>query len=741
MALLILALLYVQVRETVRSADRRVGFSSEPQADGGLRVVDVAPGLAGATAGLQVGDILRVIGPRAIRGQADYDVVAESFERGAPIEFDVERQGQRVVLEVKPGASFPLADTAINLLVCLGYLIVGFLALPQAREDVRARLLFLFGSAVALELALPVNLIGAPSLSASADVLTYVLAGLQVGLELHLASVIPTTPPWLTRRRWIVPAYYAGGVCLAAFLVLSYFAGRGGGGLWQGAMPASTLLNNIVLPLWSTAVVALLLRSALRHDTPRGRQQAALVLLGVLPWFLYIATGLIYSLRDVDQPAWITNLQPWALLIYPIAVFVAIFRYRLFNLETVVRRSLVYTLLTGSLLLIFYSAVGAGGALFSEWFEDGRSSVWVVSGATLLLGLLFAPLRSRVQRMIERRFFPERHALRQRLIALAGELPALGQVPRMGRHLVQRLVEIFELRTASLLLADPKSGLLVSVASSGEARPNDAELSLLLSPEDPGMDLLRQARRPLPATQISKRSAALAQRLQAARTELAVPMLSHDRMVGVLLLGARKSGADSVPAEEFELLNLVAQHAGAVFENARLFESATYEGLTGLLRREAILDVLEKELHRGLRYQRPLTIGMADLDHFKRVNDTHGHLAGDTLLKRVSLALAAGLRGTDSIGRYGGEEFLVVLPETQLEGATAVAEKVRRLVEDTATTMDDGSEVRLTISIGLASIADVEGPVTAAALLAVADRALYRAKEAGRNRVESALAV
>jgi diguanylate cyclase (GGDEF)-like protein len=196
-----------------------------------------------------------------------------------------------------------------------------------------------------------------------------------------------------------------------------------------------------------------------------------------------------------------------------------------------------------------------------------------------------------------------------------------------------------------------------------------------------------------------------------------------------------------VPSEELELLNLVAQHAATVFENARLFESATYEGLTGLLRREAIFEVLEKELHRALRYQRPLTIGMADLDHFKRVNDTHGHLAGDMLLKRVSVALAAGLRGTDSIGRYGGEEFLLVLPETVIDGATAVAEKVRHLVEETATTMDDGSEVRLTISIGLASISDVQGPVTAASLLAVADRALYRAKEAGRNRVEPAVAV
>jgi len=90
-------------------------------------------------------------------------------------------------------------------------------------------------------------------------------------------------------------------------------------------------------------------------------------------------------------------------------------------------------------------------------------------------------------------------------------------------------------------------------------------------------------RRPLPALQLAAKSAALAQRLQAARAELAVPLMSHDRMVGVLLLGGHSGG--EVPSEELELLNLVAQHAATVFENARLFESATYEGLTGLLRR------------------------------------------------------------------------------------------------------------------------------------------------------------
>ena len=206
-----------------------------------------------------------------------------------------------------------------------------------------------------------------------------------------------------------------------------------------------------------------------------------------------------------------------------------------------------------------------------------------------------------------------------------------------------------------------------------------------------------------------------------------------------MLIVGRKDGSRSYPAEELDLLNLLAHHVASVFENARLFESATYEGLTGLLRREAILEQLDRELERALRYHRPLTIAMADLDHFKEVNDRFGHLAGDSMLRRVAQAIAAGLRSTDWIGRYGGEEFLLVLPETEISGAATVAEKVRALVQGTVVLMEDGTPACVTISIGLAEIAEIAGPrgakITARDLIAAADRSLYAAKNAGRNRV------
>ena len=152
---------------------------------------------------------------------------------------------------------------------------------------------------------------------------------------------------------------------------------------------------------------------------------------------------------------------------------------------------------------------------------------------------------------------------------------------------------------------------------------------------------------------------------------------------------------------------------------------------------EDIFEQLDRELERALRYGRPLTIAMADLDHFKNVNDRHGHLAGDSLLRRMSQILAGGLRSTDWIGRYGGEEFLLVLPETGMEGAAAVAEKIRDRVQGTLVPLDDGTPVHVTVSIGLASLDEAAHPskVTARDLIAAADRSLYAAKNAGRNRV------
>jgi diguanylate cyclase (GGDEF)-like protein len=729
----VLSLLALQGVEAWRSADRRLGIMPD-EGERGLLVTSVNPGQPAAQAGLRAGDQILAVNGRPILNLTGYETAAAAFHRGRPVSLRIERGGEILDLEVVPGVPPRWFLLFMNCVAALGFLAVALLALTRGAGDLRLRLLSMFAAAVALEIALPINAIGRPLLSVFASSGYYLLTGLQIGFELHLASLIPGRADWLRARPWIVPLYYAAGLGLGLASCATYLAEEVlGHRIFPWSMgDVDRLLQQWVLPVWAVAVTALLAAQALRHPEPRGRHQAGLVLAAAIPWMLFVLFSTALERAGFGMPGWTGTLETLILLCYPLAFFAAIFRYHLFDIELVVRRGLIYTTLTGTLVLVFYAALGAGGAVFSRLVE-GRESVWTVAGATLLLGLLFAPLRRFLHRLIDRRFFPERYALRQRLIALAGELPALGKLPRMGGYLVERLASIFLARSTALLIANPETGLLSVLASTGSG----VDPALLVELDDAAVQHLRRAGRPLPVAQLALRSAVFAHHV----TEpggLAVPLLSQERLIGLLILSG-KEGRRAWPAEELDLLNLLAHHVATVFENARLFESATYEGLTGLLRREAILEQLDRELERALRYHRPLTIAMADLDHFKEVNDRYGHLAGDSLLRRIAQVVAGELRSADWIGRYGGEEFLLVLPETGMEGAAAVAEKIRFLVQGTTVPAEDGTPTRVTVSIGLASLADAAGPreekVTGRDLIAAADRSLYEAKNSGRNRV------
>jgi diguanylate cyclase (GGDEF)-like protein len=356
-----------------------------------------------------------------------------------------------------------------------------------------------------------------------------------------------------------------------------------------------------------------------------------------------------------------------------------------------------------------------------------------------MLGLTFGSLRRRLKTLIDQRFYPERQEMRRQLVELASELPAQGNLQRMGRHLVERLERILAVSSATLLLTDPRSQTLLTVASNRRERREPGSLSLLLDPRDPGISLLRDTGRPLSASRLLTVSPSLARRFEILQAELVVPLVHNGRLVGVLILGKPQTG-QYFPAEEIDLLDLLGHQAATSFENVRLFESATYESLTGLLRREAILDLLQREVDRARRYGRPLSIGFADLDHFKEVNDRFGHLAGDNLLKQVAEELRQGLRSTDGLGRYGGEEFLLVFPETTMAGAAEVAEKLRRRIEGLRIPVGD-TTVEVRISIGLALLDDLpDDAQNTQELIHAADKALYQAKEKGRNRVECAMA-
>jgi diguanylate cyclase (GGDEF)-like protein len=168
-----------------------------------------------------------------------------------------------------------------------------------------------------------------------------------------------------------------------------------------------------------------------------------------------------------------------------------------------------------------------------------------------------------------------------------------------------------------------------------------------------------------------------------------------------------------------------------------LSELSARDALTGLYNRWYVMEKIESEMNRSLRHGSPVAVLMIDIDHFKRVNDTWGHAVGDRVLKSVGQVLRDSCRVYDVPGRYGGEEFCVVLPETKLGSSPAVAERIRSRVESAFVPVDHTS-INVTASIGVAGLDEetADAILTASALIDRADRALYVAKHRGRNRVE-----
>ena len=222
------------------------------------------------------------------------------------------------------------------------------------------------------------------------------------------------------------------------------------------------------------------------------------------------------------------------------------------------------------------------------------------------------------------------------------------------------------------------------------------------------------------------------------RSVIGVPLVGRDRLLGALLLYSVSPSAFS--ERELAYFTAIGKQLSIALDNATIHRRATelsyHDALTGLFNRRYLEEALETEIRRASRYDLPLSLNMVDIDHFKRYNDAHGHTRGDDALRVVARRLREQTRNADIVTRYGGEEFLIILPMTTKPHARLVAEKLRSAIATTVIDgRPDGPETSLTISVGVATFPNDSS--TATGLLQAADAALYAAKDRGRNRTES----
>jgi two-component system cell cycle response regulator len=342
-------------------------------------------------------------------------------------------------------------------------------------------------------------------------------------------------------------------------------------------------------------------------------------------------------------------------------------------------------------------------------------------------------------------------ATTRQLVEILNEVTADLTAAEIYRVLARRVARALDLRHCSIVLGSAEDEIGIVVASYDDPSITDLQVRIERYPE---LEKALRTGRPVLVGDVTKDPMFAdirelwkrESRAAPVRSVLAIPFTLDRRRAGVFFLRTER-GERMLTNEDADFAEIVIRAAVAAIrraqaldstraDNRRLEELATTDALTRLMNRRALLDRLSVEVDRARRFKSQLSLLMVDLDHFKFVNDQHGHLVGDAMLRQMGTLLSGAVRTIDVVARYGGEEFVLILPETSTEGAVVFAERLRERVHERQFEIDAERTIHLTCSVGVASF---PSPFVASTedLFARADEALYRAKSGGRNQVRT----
>ena len=490
--------------------------------------------------------------------------------------------------------------------------------------------------------------------------------------------------------------------------------------------------------------VVIMFSRALVTEPPGRRRQGILYFL-VVTTLAIIGGGANFL---VSHNIFIPFLVPYgnyAVVIYAVVTGFIIVRYRFFEeIEVLIKRTLVFAGLSLAVLgIVGMASLWLPGQLLAL-FGMRLGLFWPNALAAILIAAGYGPLRAWLIDVTDRYLFQKSYDYAALLRRFTDEVMALVDLRQLVQMTVATVSETMKLEQCSLWLQEPASRQFEHMASRGlPVRP------VPLPPDAPLIAFLAEHPQPITLEDAAARHQLpepVRAQLETLRSRVCVPLLRHEAVAGLLCLGKKKSDAGFTQGD-LDILYSLSTTLSIAIANAQLFAElartqaevaeqesrATTDALTGLLVRRAFMERAADALGRAVRQDRPCSLLMADLDHFKEKNDTHGHLAGDAVLQEVALRLGRTLRAQDLLGRFGGEEFILYLDGTSRPEAQAVAERLRGLVAGTPI-LAEQTPLAQTISLGIAQCPE-EGTALDA-LIARADQALYAAKRAGRNRVE-----
>ncbi|MDB4951543.1 MAG: hypothetical protein JWM27_4192 [Gemmatimonadetes bacterium] len=611
---------------------------------------------------------------------------------------------------------YPHVAVGTRALYSVALLLYGALGVVSVRarpRDVPARVFVGAGLATALTfVAYPF----APALPADAASTVYVLLFnapflLTSALMFHMSAVLPEENPVVRQHPGIIRHAYVAACVLDAFGLLVYLNAAHH---WTGWLPGTqagawAATRGMVMGFYSAATLsgsALVAWSGRRAASTAARRQATALCAGLAPFGVFRLVN--FAVPGFASSPVFQALEGMVIFLLPLGMFLAVCGFRLFEGPVYLRRG-VLTTLTLLLLLAagFTLAATVGAALAPQMSAYSASAV-----LCLALGLVLWPAVRHVGEFVDTLFFPERLLLRQ-----------------LTAQILERVAESTDIRVlAGAFTATVSENLGVDAAfyvAGVEGAPFAMEAATGRAEGYAPRTLLP------PASADAAACAGPSAACEKAPFVDVVPIAFRGRVNALLALG-RKASGESLSRDELRELGVASVQVAAMVENARLFALATRDGLTLLLRRPVFEEQLALEAARFARDGTPFSLLLFDVDDFKRVNDTRGHLAGDEALRRVSGAVAANSRDMDVVARYGGEELVALLPGATAEVAAGVADRMRRAVADVEAGAE-GGPLHVTVSVG---VAEMEAGLAPQQLVARADAALYRAKHAGKNRVE-----
>jgi len=629
----------------------------------------------------------------------------------------------------------------LHVLTVLAYAILTFASVIRRPDDRRVRLFLITGFAVTLTIILPRI---SPVEHAGAGFSLYLLFFsfvflINFAIVIHMATSVTWEGDLTPRQRSFIALPYIASLLLTSVIFTMFMRALHSPSPTEELNHVRTILSFLIVLTYTIAglvSLGMFAHSArIEASTIRSRQ-LLVVFCGLLPWTLNIMSYLV--MPRFHDSSFGQMIEAIAVLLVPLSFFVAILGFHLFDLGLVIRRGLIYGMAT---MIVAGTMVGLGLAagLLLEPVIGEKQATWAFTLLFFAGGILLRPAVAFIATAVDRRFFHEKIDLRSLEKSIIPELAALPRSSLAAEYLVSRIRVTLSLATTSLVLPD-QSGLFFRVrAESGTFRSGDTAKSAVLRRDELELwqpflaDGYPRLRKELPPM-----GGELDGMLDLLDADGILPITLNGRIMGLFVLGRSMSGWE-LDSEDRERLRLIAYQASAMLENARLLEIATNDALTRLPRFEIAVQRLTSELDRARRTFRPICAAMVDIDHFKRINDTWGHHAGDAVLRTVSRALTSRSRSSDVVARYGGDEFFLLFLDTDLAGAVAHVEELRKRIETLLIPLDQiaPATLNVTISAGVCAIETKEDITSADDVIRRADAGLYRAKRGGRNRVET----